>query len=76
MNALESVLTIVGGKVVHGSEEFVKLAPDLPAVSPDWSPVARFGGYDNSQPTPPVFAHTPIMSPDGRVWETGCGCGI
>ncbi|OON62999.1 amidohydrolase [Massilia sp. KIM] len=44
---LESVLTIVGGKVVHGSGEFEQLAPALPAVSPSWSPVKYFGGYQN-----------------------------
>jgi predicted amidohydrolase YtcJ len=42
---LESVLTIVGGKVVYACEEFSKLAPpELPA-SPDWSPVKSYGGY-------------------------------
>lgn len=44
---LESVLTIVGGKVVHGGGEFERLAPALPAVSPAWSPVKYFGGYQN-----------------------------
>ena len=32
---LESVLTIVGGKVVYASEEFSKLAPPPLPVSPD-----------------------------------------
>jgi predicted amidohydrolase YtcJ len=42
---LESVLTIVGGKVVYASEEFSQLAPPAPPVSPDWSPVKSYGGY-------------------------------
>src|SRR6185436_20155601 len=42
---LESVLTIVGGKVVYGAEEFGKLSPPLPPVSPGWSPVTTHGGY-------------------------------
>jgi predicted amidohydrolase YtcJ len=42
---LESVLTIVGGKVVYASEEFSKLAPPALPVSPDWSPVKNYGGY-------------------------------
>ena len=42
---LESVLTIVGGKVVYASEEFSKLAPPALPVSPDWSPVKSYGGY-------------------------------
>jgi predicted amidohydrolase YtcJ len=76
IRGLESVLTLVGGRIVYGAQEFSQLAPSLPAVSPDWSPVARLGGYDNSQPAPPVHSHAPVMSADGRVWEAGCGCGI
>ncbi|HMP02253.1 MAG TPA: amidohydrolase [Gemmatales bacterium] len=75
IRGLESVLTVVGGRIVHGSGEFANLAPPLPPVSPEWSPVARWGGYNNSQPAPPPHAHTPVMAADGRVWETGCGCG-
>ncbi len=76
IRGLESVLTMVGGRIVHGTGEYASLAPSLPPVSPDWSPVARFGGYDNTQSTPPIHDHTPVMSADGRVWETGCGCGV
>jgi hypothetical protein len=42
---LRSVLTILGGQVVHGDGDYEGLAPDLPAPMPDWSPVATFGGY-------------------------------
>jgi predicted amidohydrolase YtcJ len=42
---LESVLTIVGGKVVYASDEFSKLAPPSLPVSPGWSPVKQYGGY-------------------------------
>src|SRR5712675_852486 len=42
---LESVLTIVGGKVVYASDEFSKLAPPALPVSPSWSPVKEYGGY-------------------------------
>ncbi len=42
---IESVLTIVGGRVVYGRGEFEKLAePSLP-VSPEWSPVTEYDGY-------------------------------
>ncbi|HLM75367.1 MAG TPA: amidohydrolase, partial [Polyangiaceae bacterium] len=44
IKALESVLTIVGGKPVYAAEEFTPLGPgDLP-VMPDWSPVHRVPG--------------------------------
>lgn len=42
---LESVLTILNGKVVYGSEEFAHLAPPPLPVSPDWSPVKVYRGY-------------------------------
>ena len=45
---LRSVLTVLGGRVVHGSGGFGPLAPQLPAPMPDWSPVARFGGYGSA----------------------------
>jgi predicted amidohydrolase YtcJ len=44
---LESVLTVVNGKVVYGAGPFAPLAPQLPPVSPVWSPVVTFGGYQN-----------------------------
>jgi predicted amidohydrolase YtcJ len=45
IKAIESVLTIVGGNVVYAADEFASLAPPPLPVSPDWSPVAKFGGY-------------------------------
>lgn len=51
---LESVLTAVGGKIVYAVAPFQDAAPPpLPPVSPAWSPVARFGGYQNTgKPAP------------------------
>jgi len=45
IKGIESVLTLVGGKVVYGMEEFRDLAPPLPPASPSWSPVLKYGGY-------------------------------
>ena len=42
---IRSILTMLGGKVVHGDGDFAPLAPELPRPMPDWSPVATFGGY-------------------------------
>ena len=42
---IESVLTVVGGKYVYGTKEYESLNLSLPAVSPDWSPIAYYGGY-------------------------------
>jgi predicted amidohydrolase YtcJ len=42
---LESVLTLVGGKPVYATAEFTHLSPPPLPVAPEWSPVAKFGGY-------------------------------
>jgi len=42
---ITSVLTVVGGRVVHGDGDYAAFAPPLPAAMPEWSPVRHFGGY-------------------------------
>ncbi|WP_068090102.1 amidohydrolase [Novosphingobium rosa] len=42
---IRSVLTVLGGKVVHGNGSYAKHAPDLPKPMPDWSPVGTFGSW-------------------------------
>ncbi|HEX4595971.1 MAG TPA: amidohydrolase family protein, partial [Bryobacteraceae bacterium] len=54
---LESVLTIVGGKVVYGAAEFENLAPPAPAILPEWSPVGTYGRYAKPARVP-VVTHT------------------
>ncbi|GGY47441.1 amidohydrolase [Pseudoduganella albidiflava] len=44
---LEAALTIVNGKVVYAGDAFGQYAPAAPAVSPEWSPVKFYGGYQN-----------------------------
>ena len=45
IKAIESVLTVLGGKIVHATEEFSSHAPPPIPVLPEWSPVKAFGGY-------------------------------
>ncbi|MFE2249410.1 amidohydrolase, partial [Streptomyces lavendulae] len=45
---IESVLTVVGGRIVHAAAEYAGLEEAAPPVSPSWSPVAHFGGYARS----------------------------
>jgi hypothetical protein len=42
---ITAVLTLLGGRPVHGAGDFRDLAPELPPAMPDWSPVRTFGGY-------------------------------
>jgi len=63
IKAITSVLTIVGGKVVHGDREFKDLAPPLPPALPDWSPVRTYGGYQQS---PVVNARAAVCDVHGH----------
>jgi predicted amidohydrolase YtcJ len=45
IRGIESVLTVVGGKIVYGAGSFAPHAPVPLPVTPDWSPVAAYGGY-------------------------------
>src|SRR5438270_1139878 len=45
IKGIESVLTVVDGKIVHATEEFLSHAPPPIPVLPEWSPVKVFGGY-------------------------------
>src|SRR5262249_32047827 len=81
---IESVLTIVGGKVVYAGKEFSKLAPPPLPVSPDWSPVKTSDGYwrSNLQSSQSAQPHTMVSAKSpGREfhsasspWWFGCGC--
>jgi predicted amidohydrolase YtcJ len=56
---IESVLTVVGGKIVYASDEFSPLAPAALPVLPDWSPVARVPGHysQRTAQTPAALPH-------------------
>ncbi|WP_428825565.1 amidohydrolase [Azonexus sp. IMCC34842] len=82
IKALESVLTIVGGKPVYATQEFQRLDPPALPVLPEWSPVARFGGYGAplmphhanalaSAPPCQAHRHGPLHQHDGLG---GCMC--
>ncbi|HEY5913976.1 MAG TPA: amidohydrolase, partial [Verrucomicrobiae bacterium] len=45
IKGIESVLTIVDGKIVYGAGEFVRFDPPPLPVLPEWSPIKVYGGY-------------------------------
>jgi predicted amidohydrolase YtcJ len=85
---LESVLTIVGGKIVYATAEFSKLAPPPLPVSPEWSPVKHYGGYRQAKEAvtgaPDRAACSAIETAGSKVhrwilgeagmWSLGCDC--
>jgi hypothetical protein len=84
IKAIESVLTIVDGKVVHGAQEFQKLAPALPPVSPSWSPVKTFGGAKAHRSANTIATHNcstahfcgseTLIKGEAGLWRLGCDC--
>ncbi|MGW5691898.1 amidohydrolase [Streptomyces asiaticus] len=48
---IESLLTITGGRIVYATAEYEGLDEELPPVSPAWSPVAHYGGYQATRPS-------------------------
>ncbi len=44
IRSIESVLTVVDGEIVFAAGPYKEHDRALPAVMPDWSPVAQFGG--------------------------------
>jgi len=80
---LESVLTIVGGKPVYAAAEFKDLSPPPLPVSPEWSPVAAYGGYGaplmRKAGVQPRVAKAPRCSwcyPWPPSAFGGCGCAF
>ncbi|MEU3072543.1 amidohydrolase [Streptomyces laurentii] len=47
---IEAVLTVVGGRIVYATDTYEGMDEAVPALSPEWSPVAHFGGYQASVP--------------------------
>jgi predicted amidohydrolase YtcJ len=72
---ITSVLTVLGGRVVHGSGPFAGNGPPLPPAAPDWSPVRTFGGYQQARGEPPTLAPSAerATAPAGDL-DSGCLC--
>ncbi|UKY55124.1 amidohydrolase [Streptomyces inhibens] len=77
---IESVLTVVGGRIVHAAAEYEGLDEAIEPISPAWSPVAHFGGYQ-ATPRPSVtgarqadlLAEAVAESEQHRQWRVARG---
>lgn len=82
IRAIESLFTVVDGKVVHAAGAFEAHAPPAIPVLPEWSPVSKFGGHwrvaanASLPPAPVVCAHGYAHAPLGRdaLSHGGGGC--
>ena len=77
---IESLLTVVGGRIVYAAAEYEGLDEELPPVSPAWSPVARFGGYRSTPRTglsgarqAELLGEAAAESEQHRRWRAGRG---
>jgi hypothetical protein len=81
---IESVLTVVGGTVVHASGPFAAQAPALVKPMPDWLPVNIYGGYQRRRAAGTPAAHAagccgsagaaPIIIGEQGRWRYRCSC--
>lgn len=75
-----SIMTVLGGEIVHASDEFSKLNPSLPTISPDWSPIKYYGTYGQNKTLIQAPIHSFICThhphtyiPKGH-YQLGCFC--
>jgi Amidohydrolase family len=89
IKGIESVLTIVDGKVTYAAGPFSKYQPSPIPILPEWSPVKAYGGYhqheqkkfggvSNSAANLCANAlHTSVLTHMGTTypfWGAGCDC--
>jgi len=80
VSELSSVLTILGGNVVHGAAEFRALSPPLPPPSPSWSPVNRYVAEKRAVPpargTRAQLSECSFHGHSFRSSALGCDCWV
>lgn len=81
IRGIESLLTVLGGRVVYAAGAFGAHAPPVLPVLPEWSPVSKFGGHwrldagASTAPSSVVCAHGHANEPLGRDALSGPGGG-
>ncbi|WP_335935041.1 amidohydrolase [Streptomyces sp. PTD5-9] len=77
---IESVLTAVGGRIVYAADTYEGMDEAVPPVSPAWSPVAHFGGYQAALPPSAggarqadLLAEAAAESEQHRQWRVARG---
>ncbi|EOR07642.1 amidohydrolase [Acinetobacter genomosp. 15BJ] len=71
---IESVLTVMNGKIVYAGAEFKDQDPSIPPASPDWSPVKRFGGQWRQSENRNAPSLSPLQSSSAAcACSSSCG---
>jgi len=72
VKGLESLLTMVGGKVVYAAGPYSSLDAPPPPSLPDWLPVRHYGGYHKAKI---AQSEHPVIISDTGSWSMECACG-
>jgi len=72
---IESVMTVLGGKIVYAAAEFKQDDSPLPPASPTWSPVRKFGGYWRATENRNAPSHQPLQAKSAACTCTN-SCGM
>jgi len=74
---IESLLTVVDGRIVYSAGEYEDVAPPLPPIPFEWSPIAHFGAYQQSPPPgvrqAEALTEAVAESAEHRTWREGRG---
>ena len=77
ISRIESLLTVVDGRIVYSAGEYDGVAAPLPPIPISWSPIAHFGAYQQSPPSGVRQAHAltdaVAGSSEHRTWREGRG---
>jgi hypothetical protein len=69
---IESVLTIVDGKIVFAAHEFARYSPPPLPILPDWSPITDYRGY--YKPDKPNHKQHNLNCLQSDYFGFGCAC--
>ena len=77
ISRIESMCTVVGGRVVYSAGEFEGIAAPLPEIPYDWSPISHYGGYQQQPPSgghqAGRLAEAAAASAEQREWRESRG---
>ncbi len=78
---LESVMTMVGGKVVYGAGPYSRLGPPPLPIAQEWLPVKQYGTYyqrvaGDATPAAARGHFHPLIVGDAGTWSLDCACGL
>lgn len=71
ISGLESVFTVVGGRIVFAADEFAPLSPPPLTVSPDWAPTAKFA-LEHRKQRAAAFKSEFARAGDGKCCARSC----